>query len=301
MNNVAHISQALPGAGKTLAFIDHVAEGELEQGIVLALPTLKLVDDVYERLWGAGVDVVKVTSETDSGTSHAVEMLLDDRREDDPLVLVVTHAGLRLIDPRCLAGWNLIIDEVPDITNTGSLAIGEATFQTFCEPFLDIDDDGMATLTEGNKTLFEKVAREHNKASFVVAASAFNALVNDDVDVYVTHQKPKGNYLMGCVGFHDYIECFRCADEAHLLGHAVERSLLYLHLEANGFEFKESKYQPEFQSYKLSPTLVPLYRGNKFSKTMLLTNKKGEAKTEPPRLFRRPVCLSQAASPDSSS
>ncbi|NWO07286.1 MAG: helix-turn-helix domain-containing protein [Alteromonadaceae bacterium] len=279
MNNVAHISQALPGAGKTQAFIDHVADGELERGIVLALPTLKLVNDVHERLWGAGVDTIKITSETGSGTSHAVEMVLDDRREDDPLVLVVTHACLRLIDPMCLVGWNLVIDEVPDISNTGSLTIWKATFETFCEPYIDIDEGGLTTLKAGNKALFEKVSEEHSKDKFIVAASVFNALVDSDVDVYVKYQKAKGNYRMGCVGFHDYVECFRCADESHLLGHAVERSLLYLHLEASGFEFKESRYQPEFQSYKMSPTLVPLYKGDRFSKTVLLTNDKGEAKT----------------------
>lgn len=279
MNNVAHISQALPGAGKTQAFIDHVADGELERGIVLALPTLKLVNDVHERLWGAGVDAIKVTSETDSGTSHVIEMVLDDRREDDAIVLVVTHAGLRLINPVCLTGWSLVIDEVPDVSNTGSLTIGEATFQAVCEPFLDIADDGLATIKEGKKDRLEKMAREQKQVKFISAASAFNALGDIDIDVYVSHQKAKGSYLMECVGFHDYIECFHYADEAHLLGHAVERSLLYLHLEANGFVFKESRYQPEFQPYKLSPTLVPLYKGNKFSKTMLLTNKKGESKT----------------------
>lgn len=198
-----YISQALPGAGKTQAFIDHVASGELEDHIALALPTLKLVNDVHERLMDAGVLALTVTSETVAGTARTIEQVLDDRDGLEPLVLVITHAALRTIDPLCLNGWKLVVDEVPDITNSGSTIIGENTFKAFWKPYIDIADDGLATIKEGHESLIDGVSQEHMRAKFTVTGSALNALHDSGVDVYIKHQKNQNNYLLGCVGYHD--------------------------------------------------------------------------------------------------
>lgn len=270
---VVYISEALPAVGKTERFIKDASRDDY---IVYALPTLKSVNEIRERFENEGFNVLEVTSRDHDGVASSIESVLEEREYIDPVVLLISHTSLRTIEPWYLEGWTLVIDEVPDISNIGNSVIEGHAFTLTLAPHVVVDvDTGRVTVREESRKTIRDAAKARMRAGAILS-DAWVALDDDSVDVYIKYQHNKSNYQFNCVGYHDYVSAVDCAKETHILGHAVSRSLFYLHLEASGYKYEVSKFQPGHRPYNLTPVLVPIYKGNRISKSMMMTNKKGQ-------------------------
>ncbi|OJA05260.1 helix-turn-helix domain-containing protein [Halomonas sp. QHL1] len=266
-----YISDALPAVGKTEKFIKSASKND---HIVYALPTLKSLNEIRERLEKEKFNVLEVTSRDHFGVASVIGDLLKNREYIDPVVMLISHAGLRTIEPKHLKDWTLVIDEIPDISNISNSIIEENSYTLTLSSHILVDEDtGKVTVRNESKKTVRAAAKARMRVGSILP-DTWVALDDDSVDVYIKYQIKLKNYQFNCVGYYDYVTAVDYAKETHILGHAVSRTLFYLHLEASGYTFEESKFQPEPRPYNLTPVLVPIYSGDRISKAMLTTNTK---------------------------
>lgn len=272
-DKIAYISEALPAVGKTEGFIKNASR---DDHIVYALPTLKSVEEIRERFEKEGFSVLEVTSRDHDYVVSVIESVLRERECIDPVVLLICHNSLRAIKPCYLKGWALVIDEVPDISNIGNSVIEEHAFTLTLAPHVVVEETtGRVNVRKESRKTIRNAAKARLNIGAILS-DAWVALDDDSIDVYIKYQQKQGNYQFNSVGYHDYVPAVDCANETHILGHVVSRSLFYLHLAASGYKFDVSCFQPAHKPYNLPPVLVPIYKGNRISKSMMMTNKKGK-------------------------
>lgn len=270
MNNAVHIANALPGAGKTQHFIDGVKRHDR---VLLAAPTIKLGNDIKDRLVSSGIATTILNSEsiTLGNVKDSIEKALQEI--DYGCVVIITHTALLSIDAARLQGWCVVIDEVPNINNCQSAAIGFSTFGDLFDSRVQVHEDGTVTMMEGMEHEIRERYPQAHRAKIYPSIVMFGGLIDPTAEI--TLEKKDKEYIIMKSAYHDFSKIIEHSKELHVLGNAIERSLFYRLVIARGFLIEESRYQPDSKRYTMAPTIIPLFSGERISKTILLTRKDG--------------------------
>lgn len=270
------MASAKPGTGKTQSFIKAVSGSE---NIVLAVPTKILSEDVRSRFERKGIKATVINSETQQNNiKGCVERELKNTKNIGSVV-IVTQKTLQDINPTYLSGWNVVLDEVPDITNVHTKDIGENLFRDTFDHLITWDENGNVSIQDGKEfDVRIRLLEAGCDKSMSTQTLVFSALLKPNAEVKIRIDKKKNplKYWVDIIDYHDYKSIIKSCDSFHIMGNAIEKSLFYHYVVANGFEIKVSEYTPAHKPYKMKPTLVPLFEGKKYSKRMLLQGGDGE-------------------------
>tara|TARA_R110002012_G_scaffold38234_5_gene106728 strand:+ start:3657 stop:4925 length:1269 start_codon:yes stop_codon:yes gene_type:complete len=194
-------------------------------------------------------------------------------------VVIITQKTLQDINPAYLSGWNVVLDEVPDITNVHTKDIGENLFKDTFDHLITWDEKGNVSIQDGKEfDVRIRLSEAGCDKSMSTQTLVFKALLkrHAEVKIRIDNNKNPLKYWLDIVDYHDYKAIIQSCDDFHIMGNAIEKSLFYHYVVANGFEIKVSEYTPAHKRYKMKPTLVPLFEGKKYSKRMLLQGGDGE-------------------------
>lgn len=276
MNNVVNIASAKPGTGKTQSFIKAV---DGSKNIVLAVPTKILSEDVRSRFERKSIIATVINSEThQTNIKGCVESELRNTKSIGSVV-IVTQKTLQDINPAYLSGWKVVLDEVPDITNVQTRDIGENLFRDAFDHLITWDEKGNVSIQDGKEfDVRIRLLEAGCDKSMSTQTLVFSALLKPHAEVKIRIDKNKNplKYWVDIIDYHDYKAIIESCDDFHIMGNAIEKSLFYHYVVANGFHIKVSEYTPAHKTYKIKPTLVPLFEGEKYSKRMLLQGGDGE-------------------------
>ncbi|PXX99687.1 helix-turn-helix domain-containing protein [Halomonas sp. LBP4] len=297
MSNTIHLASALMGSGKTQSMINGI---ESDDCIIVAAPKKELCREIFKSFKSQrqDLDVDLVNSDTVcSGSTvlceaiDAINKVNTDTEYAESFgmsgsvgkVLILTQATLVNLPPDILRGqsWTLILDEVPDIKASAYMFIFKDQFErNFSDHVYMVDTKtGRLELKDGMEFDAKDQLSKAKATDFSHAVLMFEGLIHETSEVSL-EPKSNGRQVLKSVGYHDFSPVFRAAKEVHVMGNAIEKSLFYLFLKAKGFRFDESKFTPKFDGYKMSPRLVPLLSGDRFSKTMMLTREKDGSKSD---------------------
>jgi hypothetical protein len=278
-----YIAEALPGAGKTEAFIKQLDTDPYKR-YLYAVPTKVLSKDVLKRIQAIDIQhVYVINSDTHKHVTEAVECAL---LEDDPKVLVITHKTLLDIDPCYLQDWHVVIDESPTVANNLTRDIGDHAYANFLEKFIEIDEGSTrASIKRGMsreaRSTYADVATDKGMSTI---ASCLGALLRGRADVFISSfldkHTDKWKWKIRMIDYFDLSTIFEHARETHILGANVTKTLAYQHALSKGYDIQPSKFTPKRKGYKFASHIYPLIAGNKVSKTMLLTMPDGSVSEE---------------------
>ncbi|MFP6860773.1 DEAD/DEAH box helicase family protein [Pseudomonas sp.] len=176
MNNSKkiHIAEALPGSGKSTKFIEMIPSLIVKSKLLYAMPTNALIKelalDIQVR---AGINPLVVTSET---TDHVVSRLENVLASNTSPLVMVTHEALRRVDPRLLDGWELVMDEVPSVSDCKGYLFDSVSYAGSLAPYMTIGDDKKASLRPEHVALVETMIK--SRESSALSASALDVLKN---------------------------------------------------------------------------------------------------------------------------
>ncbi|MDI4637510.1 MULTISPECIES: helix-turn-helix domain-containing protein [Halomonadaceae] len=273
MTKTVQYSSALMGSGKTQQFVDQL---DGLRNIIYAAPTIDLGEGVLTRIQdefeehGHYSECINSRDYHKESVKARIERALTEGREG--CVLIVTQKSLLNINPEYLVGWEVVIDEVPNVLDNVYKSVGVNTYKRFFDGLLD---DGMEELT-GNCQIepsAEMVAYDLYADSFRNEDNTYQIVLGGLLSetAIVKKEMSEDGKVMFLVHDHEnWKPIIEFANEFHVMGNAIEKSLFNLYIKACGFKTKRSKYTPDFSGYKMSPTIVPLVKGNKFSKAMMM-------------------------------
>lgn len=276
MTRKIHIAEALPGSGKTQAFIESLDADNFNQHIVLALPTKRLTSEVRGKLEDNSIPHLVINSDYAKRVAYTVQNTLEDIESLDPCVLIITHATLKQVPPESLIDWTLVIDEVPTVANNFCKPVGLHTYQSFLAPYIEVGEDSRATLKPERKLeardIYYEVVEDKGLETIY---KTLEALLKPNPEVYVESKEDlkdgRLKHYIKAVDFHDFSEAFEACEEVHILGNGISKSVLYAHLVSQGFTIETSRFTPSKRTYAKTPTLLPLFSGSRMSKTLMLT------------------------------
>lgn len=278
-----HYSNAPCGSGKTINVINKISS---EDRVVMSVPTKDLCDSISSMFKLFREDINTVTIHGDVTNKVGADILTTinnynsmnsdyealGMKGGDGVVLIITHQSLRTIPFENTEEWDLIIDEVPDVSMNRSSHVSSDYYNRLLSDFFDIDDQNKMTIkSEVDVEDIVDLYKEAKRSQVTPSEIAFNAVLNKDT----CHLEWVSDTLK-CIGYYDYTKVFQSFNEVHVLGNNIQKSLFHLLLISKGYTPVESKYSPEFNGYKLPPVLVPLVAGDRFSKEIMFTNTTGK-------------------------
>ncbi|MFD2189346.1 helix-turn-helix domain-containing protein [Pistricoccus aurantiacus] len=278
MTDIVHIANALPGLGKTESFINSLSGDEK---VVYASRTKSLNKEVYDRLKKTSLHIVRLDGDSVTGwVRGAVELaLLEEMEHTEGVALIITQATLTTIDPEFLEGWSVVVDEVPVVGIAEDYERGEARWKDTFNHLIDVcPESGKATIKDGQKR--EVVYRYEESLSENVSSpetSIFKALLSDSADVRVFIKK-KGTrevYRTEITDSEDYASVIRNAQDFHVMGNSVEKTLFFEYILSQGFRVIVSPFQPANKNLVYDPTYILMFEGDRYSKTMALKKEDG--------------------------
>ncbi|MFI8384910.1 DEAD/DEAH box helicase family protein [Pseudomonas sp. NPDC079086] len=273
-NKKIHIAEALPGSGKSTKFIEMTPSLILKSKLLYAMPTNALIKELaLDIKVRAGINPLVVTSETTDHVVYHLESVLASNTS--PLVMV-THEALRRVDPRLLDGWELVMDEVPSVSDCKGYLFDSVSYSGSLAPYLTIGDDKKASLRPEHVALVENMIK--SKDSSALSASALDVLKNlitPQCSVEVEKLSNKGKRLVRIVKYRDFLPAFSYANSVHILANNVKDTLLGVHALHQGWEFEPSIFTPEFSGYGKRVELHPFLTG-KYSKTQSMRQRNGK-------------------------
>jgi hypothetical protein len=275
LKKVIYLAEALPGSGKTERLISKLPTiVQSGRRIVYALPTNKLTKELEVRLRMAGVEARSINSETTDAVVSNVEAALAEQASD---VIVISHEALQRISPFLLRGWMLVLDEVPSVEACQSHNFTHNSYQKGLAPVVHVDERGVASVLPDSRTELEAIVREGvSQSTFQkTALDVFEALLDKDSVVEVDRLDKNMKRLVRIVAYKDFLSRFDHAQEVHVLANNVTRTLLGVHAKAQGWDFEESEFTPDFEGYTCPVTIYPMVKGNRWSKSLCLTTPDG--------------------------
>lgn len=263
MTDTVCIASALMGAGKTRGFIGKINP---EDNIILAVPTIKLGDDIVLAMKKEGINYEVFNSEDNflESTKSRIEKKLIE--EKDGCVLIITHKSLSMLNTDCLIGWKVVCDEVPNLSNCKySREIPPSTYERLFKGLVQDHEDGAVTIRDGvpDSLLLEEL-KKSTLAGIESAEMMFSGLLERKAVVKLLNKK-KG-YIITIADYIDYANIIESCNSFHVMGNSVEKSLFYQFLKVRGYKIKESEYAPGSFKYRSSVTLVPLFNTEKISR-----------------------------------
>ncbi len=274
-NKTIHIAEALPGAGKSAKFINALPDFLPSKKLIYAMPTNALIRELAQDIKiKAGIIPTVITSET---SDHVVANLEKALASSASPLLMVTHESLRRVDARLLDGWDLVIDEVPSVSDCWSHQFDSISYLSSLERYLTVGEDKKAMLKPEHVALVESMIKaKEGSALSSSALEVLKAMITPKCSVEVEKQSSKGKRLVRIVRYRDFLPAFNHANSVHILANNVRDTLLGVHAESQGWSFERSIFTPEFSGYGKRVELHPFLKG-KYSKTQSLMQRNGEA------------------------
>ncbi|WP_236640177.1 DEAD/DEAH box helicase family protein [Pseudomonas syringae] len=268
------IAEALPGSGKSTKFIECLPELIHNSKIVYAMPTNALISELALQIrTRAGFTPVVITSDTVDHVIAHVEKALAARSQ--PLIMI-THEALRRVDARLLAGWELVVDEVPSVSDCKGYQFDSISYLGSLGNYLTVDAEKKAALKPENIALIENIIKaKDNSALSDSALDVLKAMLTPKCSVEVEAQTDKGKRLVRIVSYRDFLPAFSSANSVHVLANNVQDTLLGIHATYQGWQFEPSIFTPEFDGYGKRVELHPFLTG-KYSKTQSMMQRNGK-------------------------
>lgn len=275
MNKTIYIAEALPGSGKSTKFINTLPDFLPGKHLVYAMPTNALIRELAQDIkTKAGIIPTVITSDT---TDHVVANIEKALASNHFPLLMVTHESLRRVDARLLAGWELVMDEVPSVSDCWSHQFDSISYLGSLDNYLSIGEDKKTVVKPEHIVLVESIVKSKESSAFSASAiEVLKASLTPKCSVEVEKQSSKGKRLVRIVRYRDYLPAFTYANSVHILANNVRDTLLGAHARSQGFTFTESVFTPDFDGYGKRVELHPFLRG-KYSKTQSLMQRNGEA------------------------
>lgn len=273
-NKTIYVAEALPGSGKSTKFIEALPNLITSSNIVYAMPTNALIRELATSIKiSCGISPAVITSETTEQVVSHVEKALAKTTDS---ILMITHEALRKVDPRLLDGWDLVVDEVPSVSDCKGYNFDCISYLSSLERYLTVGEDKKATLKPEHVALVETMIKaKEGSALSSSALDVLKAMVTPKCSVEVERQSTKGKRLVRIVRYRDFLPAFSYANSVHILANNVRDTLLGVHAESQGWSFERSIFTPEFDGYGKRVELHPFLKG-KYSKTQSLMKRNGE-------------------------
>jgi hypothetical protein len=271
---VIHVAEALPGSGKSTKFIEALPSLIHTNKIVYAMPTNALIKELALTInQKAGISPLVITSDTVEHVIAHLEKVL--AASTQPLVMV-THEALRRVDSRLLEGWELVVDEVPSVSDCKGYQFDSISYLGSLGNYLTINAEKKATLKFENIALVENMIKAKDSSALSDSAlDVLKAMLTPKCSVEVEAQTPKGKRLVRIVKYRDFLPAFSNANSVHILANNVKDTLLGIHATYQGWQFEPSIFTPEFDGYGKRVELHP-FLTTKYSKTQSMMQRNGK-------------------------
>ncbi|NRH29222.1 hypothetical protein [Pseudomonas sp. MS19] len=286
MTKIIHKAIAAPGAGKTQTLINTLPE-YIKRGekIILALPTLKLSDDIVQRMHQAGLMPKIVNSEqcAKESVTKALGKLLWSGCEN---LIISTHEGIQLADPKLLRGYILVIDEVPEVLELNHYTLSEPEAQRIIDNttshgrHLKIKNGQITAIK--NRVYTYKAALTNQKLGSTLSpleSKVYTTILNGNL-AYMNKVKPQdgseSKYNIHTVVEKNLFEHIENAKETHILAANIDGGLFDLFAKKRGYEYKKSQLTPCEFNYTCNIHIYPLIKG-RWSKTKALEDSAGNS------------------------
>lgn len=273
MNKTVLIAEALPGSGKSTKFISALPSLILTKRIVYAMPTNALIRELAIGISvRAGISPTVITSDTTERVVASIEKALANASA--PL-LMITHEALRRVDARLLAGWELVMDEVPSVSDCKSFTFDCISYASSLAHYLSIGNNKRAALKPELVAAVESIVKDKERSALSNSAlEVLKAMTTPDTHVEIERQSDKGKRMVRIVSYRNFLPSFLHANSVHVLANNVQSTLLGVHARSQGFTFQPSEFTPEFDGYRKVVELHPFLTG-KYSKTQSLMQRDG--------------------------
>jgi hypothetical protein len=268
------IAEALPGSGKSTKFIQALPQLIIDNKIVYAMPTNALIKELALDInVKAGIAPMVITSETvDHVTLHLERVLA---LNSAPLIMI-THEALRRVNPKLLDGWELVVDEVPSVSDCKAHVFDSGSYLGSIANYLDINPNKKASLKPEYTSLIEGMIKSKDSSALSNSAiDVLKAVTEPKCSVEVEALSAKGKRLVRIVSYRDFLPAFTYANSVHILANNVRDTLLGIHATYQGWQFEPSIFTPEFDGYGKRVELHPFLTG-KYSKTQSMMQRNGK-------------------------
>lgn len=282
MSKNIHAAIAAPGAGKTQTLInqlkDSVKSGEK---VVIALPTLKLNQEIIERIKAAGFNPRIINSEETDGkpVSQVINGVLQNGNE---CVILVTHEGILRSDPLLLKGYTLVFDEVPSILELDHFALKIDEARDILDSTEIIKNQlkikhGLTAKLKNRVNNYKTSSADRVLKSVLSQAEykVFSTILNKNI-VHIEQGKVDEKEV---IHFHiisekNYLPHIKASKECHILAANIQGGLFDLYIKKSGLAYKKSKFTPKPFQYDCDIVIYPML-DKSWSKTQALKNEAG--------------------------
>jgi hypothetical protein len=269
-----YIAIAAPGAGKTEALLSSLpAIQEASGHIVLALPTLVLIDHIAQRASSIGIPVRIIDNRSGELVAPELESALRDKYDS---FIICTQEAIRRVQYAVLHGWTLVIDEVPKVVDYPDYALNSTELSRVLDYTEEVSDQ-LWIKEEFKQDVRDQVST--NRADSVgtdcstlgLSAAHIFRLLLSDVPVFIDQPQSNGTrHVRAVEEFLDWWGILSSADEVHLLAANISGGEFELLARLHGFTFKESFFAPESGHYTSPVTIHPIMpKGQIFSKAKM--------------------------------
>ncbi|KAB0772298.1 DEAD/DEAH box helicase family protein [Pseudomonas aeruginosa] len=282
MTKSIYAAIAAPGAGKTQTLINQL-KNSVKSGekVVIALPTLKLNQEIIGRMETAGLKPRVINSEETDGkaVSKVINGILQNGNE---CVILVTHEGILRSDPSFLKGYTLIFDEVPSVLELDHFALKLDEAREILESTEIIESQlkikhGLVTKIKSRVNNYKASSSDRVLKSVLSQAEykVFSTILNNNI-VHIEQGKLEEKEV---VHFHiisekDYLPHINASKECHILAANIQGGLFDLLAKNAGVSYKKSKFTPEPFAYACDITIYPMLNKS-WSKTQALKSDGG--------------------------
>lgn len=273
---------AAPGSGKTQALINQL-KNSVKSGekVIIALPTLKLNQEIIGRIETSGLKPRVINSEETDGkaVSKVINGVLQNGNEG---VILVTHEGILRSDPSLLKGYTLIFDEVPSVLELDHFALKLDEAREILDSTEIIGShlkikNGLITKIKNRVNNYKASSSDRVLKSVLSQAEykVFSTVLNNNI-VHVEQGKLEEKEV---IHFHivsekDYLPHINASKECHILAANIQGGLFDLFIKNAGISYRKSKFTPEPFSYTCDITIYPMLNKS-WSKTQALRTEVG--------------------------
>ena len=276
-----HTAIAAPGAGKTEALLSSLpAIQEAGRHVVLALPTLVLIDHIAQRASSASIPFRIIDHRTGELVAPELVAALRDKRDS---FIICTQEAVRRVQHSLLREWILIIDEVPKVVDYPDYALNP----TELSRVLDYTEEASGQLwikEEFKQDVRDQVNTNRADSAGVGCSTLSNSaahifrLLLCEVPVFIDQPQKDGiRHVRAVEEFLDWWHILSSAEEVHVLAANINGGEFELFARLHGFTFKVSMFAPEARSYINPVTIYPIMpKGQIFSKKKMIAERAGK-------------------------
>lgn len=286
MTKIIYTAIAAPGSGKTQALINqlinYINSGEK---VVIALPTRGLSKDILDRMKSCGINPKLINSDEHPGNStHVINGTLRCGSES---VVIITHEGLRLSNPRLLRNYILVIDEVPSVfdfyhtTNLSSTESDHVLSSTYELDHRLYIKPGLKTQVEDRVKTYKAAQKNKSTTSTLSAAEykIFNCILSNGIvhfETFITPHNQKQTYNFHAIENKDIFKYIEQSKETHILAANIVGGIFDIFAKNKKFQFKRSRFTPDNYEYNCEINIYPLLT-ERWSKNQVLQDEHGNS------------------------